>query len=79
MGEIVGADIYLTETIKVPERYISPEHWKDTCLCSFSFGHIWGVQYFDKLERKSNDYHPANRLSAEDLLKRMKEQLSLSE
>ena len=41
-------------------------------------GYIWGVQYFDKLERKSNDYHPANRLSAEDLLKRMEDRLSLS-
>ena len=31
-------------------------------------GHIWGVQYFDNLERERNDYHPANRFSAEGAL-----------
>ncbi|MBL9029321.1 MAG: MFS transporter [Caedimonas sp.] len=40
--------------------------------------HIWGVQYFDKLEREQNDYHPVNRLSAETALKRLQEQLPLS-
>jgi len=41
-------------------------------------GYIWGVQYFDKLERERNDYHPANRASAEFALKRLQEEMAAS-
>ncbi|MBL9029970.1 MAG: hypothetical protein JNK42_05835 [Caedimonas sp.] len=40
-------------------------------------GYIWGVQYFDKLEREQNDYHPANRVSAEFGLKKLQESLKM--
>ena len=41
-------------------------------------GHIWGIQYFDKLEREQNDYHPANRLSAEVAFRKFQREAAAS-
>ncbi|MBL9028943.1 MAG: MFS transporter [Caedimonas sp.] len=47
-------------------------------LIPVCIGYIWGVQYFDKLEREQNDYHPTNRASAEFALKRLQEEMAAS-
>lgn len=41
-------------------------------------GYIWGVRYFDNLEKERNDYHPVNRASAEFALKRLQEEIAAS-
>lgn len=47
-------------------------------MISVCIGYILGVQYFDKLERERNAYHPANRVSAEFALKRLQEEMAAS-
>ena len=44
-----------------------------TCIC-----YIWALLYFDKLERERNDYHPANRASAEFALKQLQKEMAAS-
>lgn len=39
-------------------------------------GYIWGVYYFDKLEREKNDYHPVNHAAAERAFKKFQEEVA---
>lgn len=39
-------------------------------------GYIWGVHYFDKLEREQNDYHPVNRAAAKRAFQKFQEEVA---
>ena len=40
--------------------------------------YIWGVRYFDNLEKERNDYHPVNRAAAERAFQKFQEEIAAS-